>query len=216
MPIRTIFFDLDDTIYPPSTGIWSLIRQRMDLYMQEKLNMDPAEIPGLRRHLFETYGTTMRGLQATYHIDEKEYLAYVHDVPVEQRLQPNPELRSLLLALPQRKVIFTNSDQNHARRVLSCLGVSDCFERVIDIQDVAPACKPQPEAYLQALACTGETDAHGCVMIDDSPHNLDTAHEIGFFTIQVGGELTDHRFHAHVQTIMELPQVLARLDSLSA
>ncbi len=215
MPIHTLFFDLDDTLYPPSTGIWNLIRQRMDLYMQEKLNMDPAEIPDLRRHLYETYGTTMRGLQITYHIDEAEYLAYVHDVQVEDRLQPNPELRSLLLGLPQRRVIFTNSDQNHARRVLTCLGVADCFERVIDIQDVAPSCKPQPEAYAQALKCANAPDARHCVMIDDSPRNLITAREIGFYTVQMGGEPANPPFHAHIQTLLDLPQALNRLDHLA-
>ena len=32
----------------------------------------------------------MRGLQVTHHLDEKDYLAFVHDVPVEERLQPDP------------------------------------------------------------------------------------------------------------------------------
>ncbi|HVN53604.1 MAG TPA: pyrimidine 5'-nucleotidase [Anaerolineaceae bacterium] len=210
MPISTLFFDLDDTLYPPTTGIWSLIRQRMDLYMAEKLSIDPLVIPGLRRHLFETYGTTMRGLQVTYHIDETEYLAYVHDVQVEQRLQPDLKLRAMLLSLPYRRLIFTNSDQNHAGRVLRCLGIEDCFEQVIDIRLVAPSCKPQPEAYLLALNCAGENDPRSCLLADDSPRNLATARALGFITVQIGGEPASPPFDAHVQSVLDLPQALTR------
>jgi putative hydrolase of the HAD superfamily len=212
MPIKTIFFDLDDTLYPPSTGIWLLIRERMDLYMQEKLHIDPAEIPQLRHHLFETYGTTMRGLQITRHIDETEFLAYVLDVQVEQRLQPNPQLRALLLNLPQRKLIFTNSDQNHSRRVLTCLGIADCFEQVIDIQCVSPSCKPQPEAFHLALQMAAESDPSRCMLIDDSPRNLAAARELGFITVQIGGEPAQPPFSAYIQDILELPRVITQLS----
>ncbi len=68
------------------------------------------EIPAIRRHYFETYGTTLRGLQKHHQVDTDDYLAYVHDLPLEQYIQPNPALHDLLVSLPQRRFIFTNAD----------------------------------------------------------------------------------------------------------
>jgi FMN phosphatase YigB (HAD superfamily) len=45
--IHTIFFDLDDTIYPNSTGLWQAIRMRIGLYMKERLKLSEEDIPGL-------------------------------------------------------------------------------------------------------------------------------------------------------------------------
>ena len=81
MPFTTIFFDLDDTLYPSSSGVWKLIKDRMNLYMHLRLEIPRDEIPSLREELFHQYGTTLRGLQATYHIDTKDYLSFVHDIP---------------------------------------------------------------------------------------------------------------------------------------
>ena len=43
-------------------------------------------------------------------------------------LQEDPELRRLLLSLPQPKYIFTNGDIKHARTVLSIVGIADIFQ----------------------------------------------------------------------------------------
>ena len=69
------------------------------------------------------YGTTLRGLQIHYGIQPKEYLNFVHDLPLHQYLQPNPALREMLRSIPKKRWIFTNSDQPHVERVLSILGI---------------------------------------------------------------------------------------------
>ncbi len=92
--IDTIFFDLDDTLYPNANGLWRAIRMRIGLYMKERLNLPEGDIPGLRRFYFEKYGTTLRGLQIHKHIDPLDYLAYVHDLPLQDYLSPAPQLHS--------------------------------------------------------------------------------------------------------------------------
>ena len=42
------------------------------------------EVDILRRNYFEQYGTTLRGLQIHHQVDTDEYLAYVHDLPLEK------------------------------------------------------------------------------------------------------------------------------------
>jgi putative hydrolase of the HAD superfamily len=193
MPYSTLIFDLDDTLYPSSCGLWNVIRSRIDLYMHDRLNMVWEEIPTLRHELFMTYGTTMRGLQTVYHISEQDYLAFVHDVPLQDYLTPNPAVRSAISSLTQRKVIFTNADRNHARRVLDRLQLSDCFEQVIDILDISPYCKPMPEGFQTALKMLGSPSPADCIFIDDTLHNIVAARSLGFYTVQVH----PHPSHPH-------------------
>lgn len=190
MRYQVLFFDLDDTLYPNSTGLWAAIRERMGLYMSEQLHFPPELVPSLRKQYYETYGTTLRGLQLHHKVDALEFLAYVHDLPLEKYLRPAPELREILTSLPQPRYIFTNSDRNHARRVLSVLGLQDCFDGVIDILALEFTCKPSPEAYSRALALAGQPDPRNCVLLDDAPSNLRPAQALGFRTVLVGSNGT--------------------------
>jgi pyrimidine 5'-nucleotidase len=81
MGITTIFFDLDETLYPSSCGVWNLIRGRINSYLQERMGFSAEEIESLREGYFREYGTTLRGLQANHQVDMTITSAYVHDVP---------------------------------------------------------------------------------------------------------------------------------------
>jgi len=186
MRFSTLLFDLDDTLYPPTSGLWDAIRERMNDYMTELIGLPRNEIVALRQKYLETYGTTLRGLQHYYDVDTDEYLAFVHDLPLEKFIKPDPDLRTMLLSLPQHRWIFTNADANHACRVLTILGVSDCFDGIIDIHAIDFACKPEIIAYQRALAITGEIDPNHCIIFDDSVRNLSPARQLGFYTVLVG------------------------------
>jgi putative hydrolase of the HAD superfamily len=185
MHFRSLYFDLDDTLYPASSGLWEAIRERMNLYMQKVIDLPLPEIIRLRQSYLEKYGTTLRGLQANYEVDQDEYLAFVHDLPLERFIQPDPSLRILLLSLPQKRWVFTNADGNHARRVLKILGVEDCFDGIIDIRAMDFACKPDKVAYEKALEISGDGNPARCAIFDDAPRNLAPAHDMGFYTILV-------------------------------
>jgi putative hydrolase of the HAD superfamily len=212
MAYTTLFFDLDDTLYPCTSGLWGAIRDRMGRYMAERIGLPEAEIPTLRRYYFETYGTTLRGLQKHHQVDTDDYLAYVHDLPLEQYIQPNPALHEMLAGLPQRRIIFTNADAAHARRVTQALGVADCFERIIDIRAIDFSCKPEPLAYMRALALVGDPAPQECVLLDDSPINLATAHQLGFTTVLINLEsVPDPAATYCIPSLLQLPQVLPAL-----
>jgi putative hydrolase of the HAD superfamily len=182
----TIFFDLDDTLYPATTGLWEAIKERMNLYMRDRLGIPAQDIPKLREGYFREYGTTLRGLQANHGVDPQDFLAFVHDLPLQEYLRPAPLLREIIDSLEPRKVIFTNADAPHARRVLNTLGLAGCFETVVDVHTVAPYCKPMPESFQIALQVAGESDPRRCVMIDDLPHTTRAAREAGLFGVLYG------------------------------
>jgi putative hydrolase of the HAD superfamily len=208
MSINTIFIDLDDTLYPKSSGIWELIRKRIDLYIHDRLGLPWEDIPSLRQALFQKYGTTMRGLQANYEINDREFLAFVHDVNVENILSPDPDLRQKLTGLSQNLYLFTNADSVHAGRVVQALGLDGCFKGITDIIDITPYCKPQPQAYQIAFKRSGVHDPAQCLLVDDAPRNLATARELGCRTVLIGDPVEPNGWDACIQSISELPDAL--------
>lgn len=188
MKFTTVFFDLDDTLYPASTGLWEAIKERMTLYMRDRMGFDPAEIPHVREKYYLQYGTTLRGLQANHEIDVQDFLAFVHDLPLADFILPNPGLCEIISTLGTRNLIFTNADAAHARRVLKALELDECFENIVDVNAVAPYCKPMPESFEIAMRMAGESDPVRCVMIDDLPRTARAAREAGWYSILFGME----------------------------
>jgi pyrimidine 5'-nucleotidase len=186
MRFSTIFFDLDDTLYPSNTGLWHAIKERMNLYMCERMSIPEDEVPVLREQYFKMYGTTLRGLQARHNVDVQDYLAFVHDLPLKDYLTPNPVVRDVLASLPHRKLIFTNADVPHARRVLATLQLDGLFDTIVDVNAVAPYCKPMPESFAIAQELADEPDPRKCVMIDDLPRTTRAAMNVGMASLLYG------------------------------
>lgn len=205
MSITTMILDLDETVYPSSTGLWDLIGDRIFIFIQERLGLHPEEIHKLQYAYFNTYGTTLRGLEINHDVDARDYLDYVHNVPVEQVLSPDPELHGILAGYPQRKVIFTNSDKRHTRRVLKQIGISDLIECTVDVQDIAPHCKPQVEAFQIALDLFGGIKPHECLFIDDSLRNIETASKLGMSVVHVNENKQPSLLYPTIRYLKELP-----------
>jgi len=188
MRFSTLFFDLDDTLYPSSTNLWAAIKERMNIYMRDVLQIPEEDVPALREQYYKMYGTTLRGLTARHKVDEQDFLAFVHDLPLKDYLTPNPQQREIIASLPQRKLVFTNADINHAQRVLATLELDDLFESIIDINAVAPYSKPNPESFAIAQELADEPDPRKCVMIDDLSRTTRAALEVGMASILYGTE----------------------------
>ncbi len=206
MNFDTIFFDLDSTLYPETCGLWQAIRERIDLYLLQVMKFDPQEIPQIRQSFFVNHGTTLRGLQMNYAVDPVHYLNFVHDLPLTEYLEPDPNLRTMLLSIPHRRWIFTNSDAPHANRVMDLLGIQDCFEGMIDVWEMEPWVKPQVESYHFALERAGNPSPENCAFLDDSPRNLAPAKELGFFTVLVGQNSHDPTANRTLVDLHDLPQ----------
>lgn len=59
-------------------------------------------------------------------------------------------------------------------------------DQVFCVDDVAPSCKPEPEAFAKVFAAVGAEPSR-CVMFEDSIKNLQTARALGMTTIFVSG-----------------------------
>lgn len=206
--MKAILFDLDNTLYAPERDLFSLIDQRINRYMEEVVAICPTQVDGLRREYWTSYGATLQGLIRHYKVDPEDYLHYVHDVDVTERLLPDPELQRSLCTLPSCRYVFTNGSSDHARRVLAALGLEREFAEIFDIRIAAYQPKPRPEPYRGVLRRLG-VKASDCVMLEDSSANLATAKDLGMATVLVGpgppADFVDHQ----VSTALEASRLVA-------
>lgn len=182
--LRQLLFDLDETLYSPQTGLWPVIGERIVSYIHERLAVPWEEARALRFRYAQQYGVTLAGLLRERQVDPDDYLEYVHRLPLDQYLAPDPALNAMLARLPLPKAVLTNASADHARRVLEQLGVARHFDQIIDIKALNYINKPQPEAYRRALTLLGASGPE-CVFIDDLARNLAAAHDLGLITVWV-------------------------------
>ena len=212
MPISTVLFDLDNTLYPSSSGLMHSVDTRISEYVQSLLGLDPADAMTLRWRYYIDYGTTLRGLQRNHAVDAEDYLAYVHDLALESFLASDAELDHLLGQVAAAKAIFTNAPGEYARRVLAALGIERHFARVFDIRAFGFQPKPEPAAYRLVLDTLGATGPEA-VFVEDTPQNLAPARSLGMTTILVGAEPTGQAADYVVPDILAAVRVVLELEA---
>ncbi len=217
MGFEFIIFDLDNTLYPPGSGVMEAIGDRIHVWLCRELDLTWEEANDLRRKYLRQHGTTMGGLMSEHAIDVRHYLDFVHEIRIEEHLEPNPALIEMLERIPLQKVIYTNATSAHGRRVLRALGAHEQFERIIGIEEVGLHNKFNRKAYERMLALL-EAAGPECVMVEDSPRNLPPAKAIGLTTILVGDRQRTGRVDVAegcidfaVESVLEVERVIDQL-----
>lgn len=176
-------FDLDNTLYPPSTRLFDQIDVRMGEFIQNLLGCDAVEARRVQKLYFHDHGTTLSGLMHYHAIDPHEFLDFVHDIDMTP-LAAAPPLADRLAALPGRKLVFTNGDDAYAARVLAGLGLSESFDGIWDIHAMNYRPKPEASAYtglIEAFAIRPKT----AVFVEDMARNLAPAKALGMQTVWI-------------------------------
>jgi putative hydrolase of the HAD superfamily len=143
----------------------------------------------------------------------QDFLTYVHDVRIADYIRPDSIQQSVLASLTTRNLIFTNSDSNHARRVLQVLQIEKYFSDIVDVTRMDPYCKPNSEAFGLAMQAAGESDPSKCIMIDDLPNTVKTAKALGLFSVLFGAAAPDADSDAAFSDWSELPVLLNQVQS---
>jgi len=214
MALRFIIFDLDDTLYPRHNGLMQEVGLRIQTWLCNHLGLTWEEAITLRHDYFQRYGTTLGGLVAERDVDVHDYLTFVHDIPVEEYLAPDPALAAMLDTIPLRKVVYTNATSEYAWQVLRALGVANRFDRVIGIEEVGLRNKPYLDAYERVLALLGAAGSE-CIMVEDSARNLRPARALGLTTILVGAAPDEHVAYV-VGNVLEVGQVVTQVLRFAA
>jgi putative hydrolase of the HAD superfamily len=178
--IETWIFDLDNTLYPASCGLFPQVQQRMNEYICDRLAVSEEQAAELRRTYFREHGTTMNGLMKVNNIDPHDFLAFVHEVDLAC-VPPDPALVAALGQLNGRKIVHTNGSVRHAERLLDHLGLSPAFSGIIDI--VAADFEPKPALTgYRLLLKRHSVRPNTALMLEDMARNLAPAAELGMTT----------------------------------
>jgi len=214
--VTTWVFDLDNTLYPPDSGIWPSIDQRITLFLIQLFGIDGLSARALHKHYYTRHGTTLSGL-AKEHGDETErFLEFVHDID-RSGLKPDPMLAGEIGRLPGRKLIFTNGSRRHAILTIKQLGLDGLFEDAFDIVAAGLISKPAEGAYDLFFERCG-VDPRTAAMFEDIAQNLAAPKARGMTTTLItakAGRL-DHR-EARDKAVPQGPDVADFVtDDLSA
>jgi len=210
--IRYVLFDLDNTIYPASTGLQDEINRRIALFLCDLLDLTLEEALPLRHTYSMRYGSTLNGLLVNKQIaDPEDYLRACHPEDLGSFLSRDLGVFEALSTLPYPRSILTNSPLEHAQRVLDFLGLGSLFEHIFDIRFHRFKAKPNSEVYRRVLTFLS-LDPADALFVDDRPDYLLAFRDLGGKVVLVD-ELQEQSARATdgmvvVRSISELPGLL--------
>lgn len=205
--IDVILFDLDNTLYHPASGLLEAGDETITRFISERLNIPWERANRMRVRTWREYGATARGLEVEHGIPQREFFAgSIEQVCVEEYIGPQPELRAMLQALPQRLYVFTNAPCVYAARTLEALGIADLISGVFDIETTGGLPKPECGCYDQVLEEMGVA-AERIALLEDTEANLTPAADLGMLTIKVGPPPPSGN-HLYLEDLLDLPKLL--------
>ena len=178
---KNLLLDLDGTVYQDLDSVFGQVSKLMTKYISEKLNVDLKKAKELQTNYFYKYNTSLNGLMIHHDIPPKEFLKYVHDIDLSF-MKKDVVLRAELEKLNMRKLIFTNGSTDHAKNVLSHLGIDDLFENIFDITDAEYQPKPEPKAF-DLMTKKFDLDPSETIYVEDIAKNLSIGKERGCTTV---------------------------------
>ena len=178
---KNLLLDLDGTVYQDLESVFGQVSKLMTKYISEKLNVDLKKAKELQTNYFYKYNTSLNGLMIHHDIPPKEFLKYVHDIDLSF-MKKDIVLRSELEKLNMRKLIFTNGSTDHAKNVLSHLGIDDLFQGIFDITDAEYQPKPEPKAF-DLMTKKFDLDPSETIYVEDIAKNLSIGKERGCTTV---------------------------------
>ncbi len=178
---KNLLLDLDGTVYQDLESVFGQVSKLMTKYISEKLSVDLKKAKELQTNYFYKYNTSLNRLMIHHDIPPKEFLKYVHDIDLSF-MKKDLVLREELKNLNMRKLIFTNGSIDHAKNVLSHLGIDDLFENIFDITDAEYQPKPEPKAF-DLMTKKFNLDPSETIYVEDIAKNLSIGKERGCTTV---------------------------------
>ena len=192
-----LVFDLDNTLYPYRSGLFTYINQRMNAFIQKRFDLSYEEVDQIRTNYIQRYGTTQQGLAEEHGISPEEFLCYAHDIEIEKYLQRSFLFRETLRTIPYPKYLFTNSPLHYARRILRHLQIEDLFVSLTTIEKLHYIGKPNRSAF-EILFQQLPDELQEVKLIDDEPKNIEMGKQFGMIGILVNGrEIPPSEYYDH-------------------
>ena len=155
----------------------------MTMFISEKLKINTKEAKELQSNYYYKYNTSLNGLMIHHNIEPEEFLEYVHTIDLSF-MKEDKIMRNELKKLDMKKFIFTNGSAEHAKNILTHLGVYDLFgrDKVFDIKDAGYVPKPEAETF-DLMVKKFNINPNETIYIEDIAKNLSIGYERGCMTV---------------------------------
>ncbi len=194
--MKYLLLDLDGVCYGKHNNyslerVFGQVSKRMTMFISERLKIDMKEAKKLQTNYFYKYNTSLNGLMIHHDIPPEEFLKYVHTIDLSF-MKEDKIMRTELKNLDMEKFIFTNGSAEHAKNILTHLGVYDLFgrDKVFDIKDAGYVPKPEAKTFDLMIKKFG-LNPKETIYIEDIAKNLSIGYERGCATVWL---INDDRF----------------------
>jgi putative hydrolase of the HAD superfamily len=186
--MKYLLLDLDGVCYGKHNNyslekVFGQVSKRMTKFISEKLNINMEKAKELQTNYFYKYNTSLNGLMIHHDIQAEEFLKYVHTIDLSF-MKEDKIMRNELEKLDMEKFIFTNGSAEHAKNILTHLGVYDLFgrDKVFDIKDGGYVPKPEAQTFDLMVKKFG-INPKKTIYIEDIAKNLSIGYERGCTTV---------------------------------
>ena len=186
--MKYLLLDLDGVCYGKHNNyslekVFGQVSKRMTMFISEKLKINMKEAKKLQTNYFYKYNTSLNGLMIHHDIPPEEFLKYVHTIDLSF-MKEDKIMRNELEKLDMEKFIFTNGSAEHAKNILTHLGVYDLFgrDKVFDIKDARYVPKPEAQTFDLMVKKFG-LNPKETIYIEDIAKNLSIGYERGCATV---------------------------------
>ncbi|MBU8913144.1 MAG: pyrimidine 5'-nucleotidase [Spirochaetales bacterium] len=213
--IQYLLLDLDNTVYPESSGLGRFMGARMGEFMVRHLDVSHERAVELRRSGLARHGTTLKWLIQEHDLTEiEEFIEFVHPTNLGEFLtdEDRRAAQDTLDEIDLPASILTNAPKEHAERVLRWLGIRGRFEHVFDIRFNSLAGKPALSAYSRALENAG-AEPGSTLFADDVLQYLLPFRDLGGHAVHVAAESAREPGISTIGSIAELVSIIQHLRS---
>ena len=186
--MKYLLLDLDGVCYGKHNNyslekVFGQVSQRMTMFISKRLKIDMEEAKKLQTDYFYKYNTSLNGLMIHHDIPPEEFLKFVHTIDLSF-MKEDKIMRSELEKLDMEKFIFTNGSAEHAKNILTHLGVYDLFgrDKIFDIKDAGYVPKPEAKTF-DLMVEKFELNPKETIYIEDIAKNLSIGYERGCTTV---------------------------------
>ena len=200
--IENWIFDLDATLYPPSSNYVEETYGATNDYIKAKNNLTHAEFKELGKLYTQKYdGDWLEGFVTELKFDMEEWAEAILNADHTQ-VPVCDVTEALLSTLPGRKFVLTNGPRKHAERLLHHLNLFGHFEEVNTICQRDGVIK-RKDGVFEGFVEKHGLDARATCMVEDHLPNLLPPHELGMTTVLVYSQSTKPFVHHSFEDLVQ-------------
>ena len=134
-----------------------------------------------------------------FDIDDTIYVHTSNEVNYDL-IRPDYQMKSLLQRIKYPKFVLTNATYGHANLIVNKLGIEDEFIKIYARDNIFQM-KPNPYCYDSVendISHTLQSDLNKYIFFDDLLENLETAKQLGWYTIWINPKFHEGNNYSYV------------------